>query len=149
MNKLKPKPMKYQATRKIELLYNDIYEGYHYYILNLGTHPTAYIEIPRNNILFGKDYEEIYKMNIDIWVNGGLTYSDNNLWIGDGTVLHDSWFIGWDYGHCDDYTGYELNMPMKLRHRGKKWTTEEIIEECEQAIDQLDVQLKGMKINGC
>ena len=52
-------PMLYKDKRTINLLYNDIYEGYHFYILNLGTHPTAYIEIPKGNKLFGVGYSNI------------------------------------------------------------------------------------------
>lgn len=36
------KEMIYTVENKRELLYNNIFLGFHYYILNLGTHPTAY-----------------------------------------------------------------------------------------------------------
>ena len=126
--------MIYQNDRKVELLYNDIFKGYHYYILNLGTHPTAYIEIPKTSKLYGKDYDEIYKIGIDLNVNGGLTYSKDHLCTGEGTVMVESWFIGWDYCHCwDYYGGFDNN----LNKGNKKWTTKEIIEECKKAIEQL------------
>lgn len=47
--------------------------------MSLGTHPTAYIEIPKTNNLFGKSYDEIYDIGIDIDVHGGLTYSNDTL----------------------------------------------------------------------
>ena len=128
------KPMIYQKDRKIELLHKGNYKGYNYYILNLGTHPTAYIEIPKGNKLYGKDYNEIYEMGYDIDVHGGLTYSDNELML----VKSESWFIGWDYAHYDDYTPYDDELQKGLFQNLKKWTTEEIMEECKRAIEQID-----------
>ena len=130
---MKIKEMEYGKDRRIELLFNDKYKNYNYYVLNLGTHPTAYIEIPKEDKLYGKGYDEIYYMGCDIDVHGGLTYSDNEL-MG---ISSDNWFIGWDYAHCNDYCGYEEDMPESIRTYGKKWTTEEIIEECKNAIDQI------------
>lgn len=130
---MKIKEMEYGKERKIELLCKDKYKNYNYYILNLGTHPTAYIEIPKEDKLYRKSYDEIYRIGCDIDVNGGLTYSDNEL-MG---ISSDNWFIGWDYTHCNDYCGYEEDMPESIRTYGKKWTTKEIIDECKNAIDQI------------
>ena len=47
---MKFKVMKYGKERRTELLCKDKYKNYNYYVLNLGTHPTAYIEIPKENI---------------------------------------------------------------------------------------------------
>ena len=130
---MKIKEMEYGKERKTELLCKDKYKNYNYYVLNLGTHPTAYIEIPKEDKLYGKSYDEIYRIGCDIDVNGGLTYSNNEL-MG---ISSDNWFIGWDYAHCGDYCGYEETMPESIRTYGKKWTTKEIIEECKNAIDQI------------
>ena len=130
---MKFKVMKYGKERRTELLCKGKYKNYNYYVLNLGTHPTAYIEIPKENKLYRKSYDEIYKIGCDIDVHGGLTYSNNEL-MG---VKSENWFIGWDYAHCGDYCGYEEFMPESIRTYGKKWTTEEIIEECKNAIDQI------------
>ena len=130
---MKIKEMEYGKERRTELLCKDKYKNYNYYVLNLGTHPTAYIEIPKENKLYRKSYDEIYKIGCDIDVHGGLTYSNNEL-MG---VKSENWFIGWDYAHCGDYCGYEEFMPESIRTYGKKWTTEEIIEECKNAIDQI------------
>ena len=131
---MKSKEMIYQNYRKVELLYNDIYKGYHYYILSLGTHPAAYIEIPKRSILFGKDYDDIYEMGVNLDVHGGLTFSDDTLQIGERTIMRESWFIGWDYAHAYDYYG---GYDDRLNEDSKQWTTEEIIEECKKAIEQL------------
>ena len=140
MNK-KIKPMIYQTERKMELLHTDKYKNYKYYILNLGTHPTAYIAIPKGHKLYGQKYNDIYAI-CDIDVHGGLTYCDNNLMGIDSEDL----FIGWDYAHAGDYMGYYedfknlnnwgISTIISLRDE-KKWTTEEIIKECENAIEQI------------
>lgn len=136
--KEKIKPMIYQTERKMELLHTDKYKNYKYYILNLGTHPTAYIAIPKGHKLYEKDYNDIYNI-CDIDVHGGLTYSDNKL-MG---ISSDNWFIGWDYAHAGDYMGYYEDFnnwgisTINSLKDDKKWTTEEIIKECENAIEQI------------
>jgi len=128
------KPMIYQKDRKIELLHKDNYKGYNYYILNLGTHPTAYVEIPKGHLLHGMDYNEIYDKGYGIDVHGGLTYSDNELMM----IPSENWFIEWDYAHCYDYAGYYDAIKDSVLIEGtKRWTTEEIIKECKSAIDQI------------
>ena len=124
INKEKMKPMIYRKERILENLYSDTYRGFNFYVLNLGTHPTAYVEIPKGHKLFNKDYRKI-----DIDVHGGLTYSDSSLYTSEEKVIKNSWFIGWDYSHCTDYYP-DLN-------DGKKWTTEEMIEDCIYVINQL------------
>ena len=130
---MEKKEMVYSKERKIELLCKDNYKGFNYYILNLGTHPTAYIEIPKEHLLYGMEYDNIYDNGYYIEVHGGLTYSDNHLQI----LENGNWFIGWDYAHWDDYMPFYDEIgetKMKL----KKWTTDEIIEECKRAIEQIE-----------
>lgn len=127
------KEMMYGPDRKLEILLEGTYKGYQFYILNLGTHPTAYIEIPRESKLFGKGYTQIYDMGIDIDVHGGLTYADDDL----PTIKENTWFIGWDYAHYNDYAGYEEHLPKHIRTNGKKWTTEEIFKDVVNAIEQI------------
>lgn len=127
------KEMIYQETRKIELLDSGQCCNYNYYILNLGTHPTAYIEIPRNHKCYIKSYNDI-----DIEVHGGLTYSKEYLYISEEQKLDNSWFIGWDYAHCGDYLGYEKIFPSYLQTEDKKWTTEEIQQEVFKVCKQLE-----------
>ena len=135
MPKIEYKQMVYQAEEKFEILCEGKYMDYQFYILNLGTHPTAYIEIPKTSKLFGKGYDEIYDMGIDIDVHGGLTYSDAKL----RNIKENSWFIGWDYAHAGDYVGYSMNYPelFGLSIYKKKWTTEEIFEDVVNCIEQM------------
>lgn len=120
------KEMKYSKERKIEVLATGYCFGLLYYILNLGTHPTAYIKMPKNI--------DIDENEID--VHGGVTYSEDHLWINDNEKL-DGKFIGWDYVHYMDYGGYEELLPKEIRAGGKKWTTKEIFEEVRHACYQI------------
>lgn len=142
LSNFKYKEMKYQINRKCEVLAEAKYKGYQFYILNLGTHPTAYIEIPTGNILFGKTYCELYDNGIDIEVHGGLTYSKNILNLEKSKK--EGWFIGWDYSHCYDYSGYEEMYPIELQSDGKKWTTKEILEDVFTAIEQI-IEIENKK----
>jgi hypothetical protein len=136
------------------------YKGFTYYVLNLGTHPCAYVDVTNTN-LHGKDYSDI-----DIECHCGLTYSREYL----NTVEKNGWFIGWDYAHYCDFVGYYLAVRDESTGKlvsdlgseskkcwifrrsaesairdysdplityGKKWTTEEIVDECKCVIDQI------------
>lgn len=129
------KQMVYQTERIFEILFQGTYKGYQFYIMNLGTHPTAYVEIPITNKLFGKSYNQIYDIGINIDVHGGLTYSRDHLLGGE----NNKWFIGWDYAHAGDYAGYIEKYPelSRLSIYDKKWTTEEIFEDVVNVIEQL------------
>lgn len=126
------KEMKYSKERKIEVLATGYCFGLLYYILNLGTHPTAYIKIP-GSINIDKDKLDVH---------GGITYSKNHLWISENQKI-DGEFIGWDYGHYGDYAGYEEILPKEIRTGGKKWTTTEIYKEVREVCYQIK---KGGKI---
>lgn len=80
------------------------------------------MRLPENHPLFGEDYD-----TLNIAAHGGLTFSGIPKFAGDG------WWIGWDYAHYDDYTGYDGLFSVD----GKKWTTEEIVDECVNVIGQL------------
>lgn len=125
---------KYSTKPKIEILDTGFCKGYLYYILNLGTHPTAYIRIPKGHKYYQKD---IYEISLN--VHGGITYSNKELCVcyPDKEVLN-GWFIGWDYGHYGDYSAIEELYPMGCRTGGKKWTTEEIREEVIEACKELE-----------
>ena len=125
------KQMEYSPNKIIEILNIGNYKGFNYYIMNLGTHPTAYIEIPKQHKIYNKTYDDI-----DLEVHCGLTYSRNYLYIDEYKKIK-GWFIGWDYGHYGDYSGYDELLPKQFRTEGKKWTTEEILEEVKSAINKI------------
>jgi len=124
--------MIYQSTRlnPPEILCSEEYCGYKFYVLNLGTHPCAYVQIPKGDKLFELTYDDIYK-KYDIDCHGGLTYTYSKL----SSVEEAGWFIGWDYAHCGDYCGYESCQAFE----DQKWSTEEICFECKEVIDQIVV----------
>lgn len=123
--------MIYYKEFKTILLATGFIDGLQYFILNLGFHPTAYIDLP-------KDLEIT---DDDIDVHGGITYRASRLYVSDDTEIKGN-FIGWDYAHYGDYGGYMKMLPPHLRS-GKKWTTEEIFEEVKDACHQ--IKMKGEK----
>ena len=120
--------MIYSTERKREILYDGVYEGHRFAILNLGTHPTAYVECRLENCF---NYED--KRLDDIQVHGGFTYFNRSYWDEPDDIL----YLGWDYAHFDDYAGYEMNFPSELRSNSKRWTTQEIFDEVKSVIEQL------------
>ena len=71
--------------------------------------------------------------SIPIECHGGLSYSESWLRTSSSTVYEDGgWWIGWDYGHPGDYQPHIPDTQL-----AKRWTTEELIEECKNVIDQL------------
>lgn len=108
--------------------------GYRYRVVSCGTHPCAYIEIPRNHPLYNVGYGDC-----DIDCHGGLTYS--GLQPG-GDIMKtapDSWWIGWDYAHCED-----AMLCANIWTSGKIWTVEEIREHCKYVIAQLEKMEPGI-----
>ena len=124
------KEMIYSATRinPPERLADGEYKGFHFYVLTLGTHPCAYVDVTDSD-LNGTHYTDI-----NIECHCGLTYSRDYL----RTVDKKGWFIGWDYAHYMDFAGYELAYPSDLQSGGKHWTTEEIVVECKNVIEQIE-----------
>ena len=120
------KEMEYKNEISRELLAKGEYLGYKYYILSLGTHPTAYVEIPKDEKHSSEEIEALE-------VHGGITYNENILNIGEKAIK--GWFIGWDYAHYGDYTG--IYTQIIGFNDLKKWTTQEIQEEAYKVIEQL------------
>lgn len=105
-----------------ERLAEGTYRGLDFYVLSIGCHPCAYVDVGETELA------DIYYSDIDIECHYGLTYSRDYL----HTVDKKSWFIGWDYAHYSDYSGY-----MGFAPELKKWTTQEMIDECKSVIDQI------------
>ena len=126
------KEMVYQKTPIREVLDCGTIDGYAYAILSLGTHPTAYVNVPAGHPAYKKDYNKI-----DMDVHGGLTYGSSILRTSKTDSL-DGWWLGWDYAHYTDYSGC---FPSEWDQ--KRWTTEEIMEDVKTAV----AQLKEMEAN--
>ena len=104
------------------------YKGYEYFVVSYGIHPCAYIAL--------REGQPFYKVrlceDVDVSCHGGCTFVG---W-GYKNLFNETYkVIGWDYGHCDDFSGlYKKIVDTKGL---KKWTTREMIQECEHVIDQL------------
>ena len=120
------KEMIYKSKREVEVLDSGKYKGFDYLILSLGTHPTAYVRIPKTHKYFKQEYE-----NIDVDCHGGLTYSSEKVSQSDKK----GWWIGWDYAHFGDYSGYD-GFPNVTQDR--KYYTSDVLYDVKEAIDQLD-----------
>ena len=110
------------------------HRGVRFYICSInGTHPTAYLRIPRGKPLHGAGYDYADEF---IKVHYGFTYASDNLL---GVENDDeAWFLGWDYAHYGDFAGYYLRYPDDyLATHNHRWTTDEIIGECEKACDEM------------
>lgn len=126
---------KKKPSREKVILDKGFFKDYEYIILNVGTHPCAYICLNTNSKFYRKEYNEI-----PIDVHGGITFSEDKLYRvleysdeDDKEVLKTierDWIIGWDYNHLGDCNG-------SLGFCGRKYTTKEIKQEVEDAINQL------------
>ena len=111
------------------------WHNYEYVILNLHSHPTAYVCLTSDDIFSQKHYDDI-----PVTVHGGLTFSDPILYrikqyspkykCDVNTSIARDWIIGWDYGHYGDYSRV-------LQNSGRKYTKQEILEDTKSVIKQL------------
>ena len=79
------KPVIYNKNRpgSTEQIAGGTYKNFDYYVLNLRTYPTAYVDVS-DSLLNGVCYDDI-----DIYCRGGLTYSESTF----KTVDKKGWFI--------------------------------------------------------
>lgn len=128
----KMKSMTYKPTTEIEYLDKGSYSGIDYIIVSYGTHPCAYIRVPDTSKFYNIERSDAPEELQDS-VHGGLT------WAGPLSVRlnEPGFYLGWDYAHIDDFSGFDLNFPADLQAGGKKWTTEEIFNDVKAIIDVL------------
>ena len=105
--------------------------GHKYVVVSYGDHPCAYVSVPKGSAI-----------NIsDVYCHGGVTYEDKKLPHKELEELFDdvkdSWWIGWDYAHWNDYSGLLEEESRGVFGNMKKWTTDEIEEECLNVIGQI------------
>lgn len=117
------KQMKYQGIRESKVLCKGTYYGFNYFILSLGTHPTAYIELKKP--MEFTDEDEIF-----FPVHGGITYHKSYLHTEKETLAENSDVIGWDYAHLGDCFGEPNGFD-------EEFTTYEILLDVFHAIMEL------------
>lgn len=103
-------------------LADGVYRSVPFYVLSLGTHPCAYVDIAPLGL------HAINERDIDC--HGGITYHRDYL----ATVDHEGNFLGWDYAHYTDYSG---SLPFLDFGNSKRWATAEMVAECVAVIDQI------------
>ena len=118
------------TVKKPERVADGLYRGFHFYILTMGSHPCAYIDVGHSEFLAD-----------EIDCHGGITYGDNIL----ATVPNKSYFIGWDYAHCNDFLAFNDRLAKEFGepYRAHKYTLTEIVKECANVIDQIIDLLQG------
>lgn len=116
-----------------ELLYHeDFGDGTALAVVNiLGSHPCAYIQFPGINSIY--DYDDVYidldENDYDTDAHGGFTFYGR---LNRSFDLDGLW-LGWDYAHYPmDYIGGCSDDD--YLNTGKKWTTEEVVEEARRVL---------------
>ena len=125
----------YTDDTKQEILFTGEYKNYTIAIIDRITHPCAYIKIPKH--LEERIIRDGYPMTegIACYCHGGVTYMDKRKPHKDLEGDNFDLWIGWDYAHCSDYIARVMTFPSM--ENDKKWTTEEILEGCKEAVDSL------------
>lgn len=119
--------MMYSTYHTVEVLSKGTYSGYNYVIINRGTHPCCYVQLPEDHPWAFHHHD-----TIPVECHGGLNYSGKSLQLSDNSINTDGWWIGWCYDTPDDYTGRSRNTDLKM------WTTDELELECHNVISQID-----------
>jgi len=130
------------VSDKKEIVYNNIdrfavivatgeYKGVKYVCVNRGKHPCAYVMCSQE--FLDKHVNEWDGID-GLYVHGGVSFVGpaNELL---GLEDYDSPCFGWDYGHAGDWAGY-ISENENLAYGHRKYTTDMIIADCEDAIDQ-------------
>ncbi|MEE3358117.1 MAG: hypothetical protein VZR31_08535 [Lachnospiraceae bacterium] len=108
------------------------YKGVKYFIVAGGIHPCAYVMCDES---FVEKHKDEWGGLDCIYVHGGVTWVDDAKHLRKHPEGWDGMCFGWDYGHCNDWAGYWSEVDNTMWGH-KKWTTDEILYECHNAIDQ-------------
>lgn len=118
--------MIYSNKHTTEVLLKGEYLGYKWVIISYGTHPCAYVKLPKNSKLISLGEE------IPVDCHGGITFiSSEGLSQLKTVEKNEGFFIGWDYAHAGDQIG------LNQFEWDKKWTVNEIQEEIRDVVIQL------------
>ena len=123
------KEMIYQKEHIVDVLHSGKYRGRKFAILNLGTHPTAYVELKEQELLRSKSYNDY-----DLSVHGGFTFLNKSYWDDNDTSI----YIGWDYAHSGDYAGYYTSDDWHWACTLNQYTTEQIFQDVMSVIEQFE-----------
>lgn len=125
------KEMEYKPEYINETLATGTYKDHKYIVKNYGINPCAYVSLDPNCAI-DTDF---------INCHGGITYCANCL--PREEPVDDVWWIGWDYSHLGDFV--DINATDDAP--GKRWTSEEMEQECLKVIVQLEELLDRYNSN--
>ena len=119
------------STQPREMFAEGEIDGYEYIIISCGLYPIIYVKLPDDSEIakiptWGA---AVNKLNRIYDFRGGVTYYSDSLYIN-GKELR-GMFIGWSYNTDDDFIAGKY---FENHANGKKWTTEELVEEAKAAI---------------
>ena len=129
-------PMMYSPNMNTHILAKGAFQGdrgvYEWYVINYGSHPSCYITVPLSSRFFNKLENDDIVRNINC--HGGMTFAGEQFPISVENIAYrvNGWVLGWDYIHDTDYRISPL-----YTHEGKMWSTEEMVDECSNVIDQI------------
>lgn len=131
----------YTGSGDTKVVRSGTYRNYDWKILSIrGSHPCCYIRIPEGHPFFDMPYDDIesycYGIGVDLNAHGGLTYADD--------LDDDSYWIGWDYAHADDYLCVSDFHPFNPAFE-HKWTIDELTNEIYKVIDTIADEIDTLK----
>lgn len=118
---------------KPKILARDWYKGYEYLCISYGIHPCAYVAVAEGQPYYdAKNYDDAWALPC----HGGCTFVNKGY---DNIISEDFTVLGWDYAHAGDFAGYYMRSPNlhEWNRDSKKWTTKELIRDCEHVIEHL------------
>lgn len=116
------KEVDYKSSEKITILAEWKFMGINFKIVMYNRWvPCAYIRIPDDCkellwVLKTVWYDYVPHCSVHWWFTYGKFLEENNWW---------KRWLGWDYGHCDDYADYMKDV--SFANKLKKRTTKEIL----------------------
>lgn len=129
-------PMIYSEMFPTHILAEGAFQGdkgaYEWFVVSYGSHPSCYITVPFDSKFFNKFENDDIVRNIDC--HGGIIFAGDDFPVGARFVAYhvNGWVLGWDYALNTDFKIYPLFAP-----NGRVWTTEEMVDECSNVIDQI------------
>ena len=105
-------------------------------------HLCGYVGVPRDHPLFGRTYWDLYEVNADIRVHGGITFASSIDKLGE-----DIWWFGFDCGHADDITPYSM-MTYKETLGAKYRNIRYVRRHVRRLAEQLENRLKWLLLMG-
>ena len=121
-------PMVYSATdNTTSVIAEGQYRDLSFIVINsMHKYPCAYVDVAPTK-LNGFTEKDLY-----LCCHGGVTYSKESL----PRQGEKGWWIGWDYAHWGDFVPF-ISMGIDIDRTQRKWTTEEVVEECLNVIDEV------------